>query len=172
MGMLVGNCMSGIAVGVSYCISQLSDQREKIETFLSFGASRWEAGRPIAIEAIRLALLPTINSMMTGQIIAGAPIMDAVKYQQILMFMISGATALGVLAAVLTCIFIVLDRSHKLRADRISNSKPFIYQTLSEYGHKVLTILSEFEHAIFRCLCFFRRTKIDERRPLLRQSQD
>jgi ABC-type iron transport system FetAB permease component len=30
---------------------------------LSFGATRWEAGRIVAREAIRLALLPTINQM-------------------------------------------------------------------------------------------------------------
>ena len=38
--------------------------------------------------------------MMTGQIIGGAPIMDAVKYQQIIVFMITAAVALGVLSAI------------------------------------------------------------------------
>lgn len=38
--------------------------------------------------------------MMTGQIIGGAPIMDAVKYQQIIMFMISASTALAVLSSI------------------------------------------------------------------------
>ena len=38
--------------------------------------------------------------MMTGQIIGGAPITDAVKYQQIIIFMISAAVALGVLSAI------------------------------------------------------------------------
>jgi len=38
--------------------------------------------------------------MMTGQIIGGAPIMDAVKYQQIIMFMISASTSLGVLSSI------------------------------------------------------------------------
>ncbi|CAG8846131.1 14514_t:CDS:2, partial [Racocetra persica] len=63
MGMLLGNCMSAIAVGVSYALEQFSEQKEKIEMYLAFGASRWEAGRPVATEAIRLAMLPTINSM-------------------------------------------------------------------------------------------------------------
>ena len=31
--------------------------------YLAFGASRLEAARPIAIEAIRLALLPVVNQM-------------------------------------------------------------------------------------------------------------
>lgn len=37
---------------------------------------------------------------MTGQILGGAPIMGAVRYQQIIMFLISASTALGVLMAV------------------------------------------------------------------------
>ena len=41
----------------------VSEQKEKIEMYLSFGASRWEASRPVIVEAIRLAMLPTINSM-------------------------------------------------------------------------------------------------------------
>jgi ABC-type iron transport system FetAB permease component len=41
--------------------------------------------------------------MMTGQIIGGAPIMDAVKYQQIIMFMISASTALAVLMSIFVC---------------------------------------------------------------------
>ncbi|KAG9286616.1 hypothetical protein G9A89_005384 [Geosiphon pyriformis] len=149
MGMLLGNCMSGIAVGVSYCLSQLGDQKERIETFLSFGATRWEAGRPLAIEAIRLAMLPTINSMgvtgfisipgmMTGQIIGGASIMDAVKYQQIIMFMISASTALGVISSICICIYVCIDSSHKLRSDRITEQKPF-FSFLKTYPFKQRT---------------------------------
>jgi len=39
------------------------DNKDKVEVFLAFGASRVEACRPIAIEALRLALTPTINNM-------------------------------------------------------------------------------------------------------------
>jgi ABC-type iron transport system FetAB permease component len=38
--------------------------------------------------------------MMAGQLLAKAPIGNAIKYQQIIMFMISASTALGVLSAV------------------------------------------------------------------------
>ncbi|KAG9288651.1 hypothetical protein G9A89_006752 [Geosiphon pyriformis] len=138
MGMLLGNSMSGIAVGISCCLSQLSEQRDKIETYLGFGATRWEAGRPVAIEAIRIAMLPTINDMsviglisipgmMTGQIIAGAPIMAAVKYQQIIMFMITASVALGVLSSVCLCIYTCIDSSHRLRTDRITDAEPWIF---------------------------------------------
>ncbi|KAG0757791.1 hypothetical protein G6F60_008046 [Rhizopus arrhizus] len=113
MGMLLGNAMSGMAVALSSCLSSVSHQKEQIETYLAFGASRWEAGRSIAIEAVRLSMLPTINQMsvigliaipgmMTGQILGGAPVSNAVKYQQIIMFLISASTALGVLSAVIS----------------------------------------------------------------------
>ncbi|RIB25300.1 UPF0014 family [Gigaspora rosea] len=118
MGMLLGNCMSAIAVAVSYALEQFSEQKEKIEICLAFGASRWEAGRSVAAEAIRLAMLPTINAMsiiglisipgmLTGQLIGGAPIMDAIKYQQIIMFMISASSALGVLISILVSNIII-----------------------------------------------------------------
>ncbi|KAG1090198.1 hypothetical protein G6F57_010149 [Rhizopus arrhizus] len=113
MGMLLGNTMSGMAVALSSCLSSVSHQKEQIETHLAFGASRWEAGQSIAIEAVRLSMLPTINQMsviglisipgmMTGQILGGAPVSNAVKYQQIIMFLISASTALGVLSAVIS----------------------------------------------------------------------
>jgi ABC-type iron transport system FetAB permease component len=56
-------------------------------------------------------MLPTINQMsvigliaipgmMTGQIMGGASVLQAARYQQIIMFMISASTALAVLTAV------------------------------------------------------------------------
>ena len=40
-----------------------SENRDKTETYLAFGASRFEACKPIAKSALRLALTPTINQM-------------------------------------------------------------------------------------------------------------
>jgi hypothetical protein len=40
-----------------------SENRDKTETLLAFGASRLEACRPLAVNALRLALMPTINQM-------------------------------------------------------------------------------------------------------------
>lgn len=88
-----------------------SSHAPMLETRLSFGATRYEAGLPLAIESIRLALLPVITQlsvmgmvnipgMMTGQIMAGTPIMEAVLYQQCIMFMIASSSTLGVIMAV------------------------------------------------------------------------
>lgn len=40
-----------------------SENRDKIEVYLAFGASRFEASKQIATEALRLALTPMINQM-------------------------------------------------------------------------------------------------------------
>ncbi|OAQ22872.1 hypothetical protein K457DRAFT_84156 [Linnemannia elongata AG-77] len=112
LGMLLGNTMTAISLGLDQCLSQLSENKEKIELYLSMGATRWEACRPIAIEAMRRAMLPTINQMsiiglisipgmMTGQLIAGASVMNAVKSQIIIMYLISGAAAFGTLSSVM-----------------------------------------------------------------------
>lgn len=122
MGMLLGNMMSGIAVALTSCLSSVGARKDNIETYLAFGASRWEAGKNIAVEAVRLAMLPTINQMsviglisipgmMTGQILGGAPVMNAVRYQQIIMFLISASTALGVLSVVVVSTCIASERS-------------------------------------------------------------
>lgn len=71
------------------------------------GASRYEAVAPFAIEAIRTAMLPQITQlsvmgminipgMMTGQILAGSTVQDAVIYQECLMFMVTASCVLGV----------------------------------------------------------------------------
>ncbi|KAI8387516.1 hypothetical protein BD560DRAFT_382753 [Blakeslea trispora] len=141
MGMLLGNAMSGMAVALSSVLSSVSNRREQIETYLAFGASRWEAGQSIAIEAVRLSMLPTINQMsvigliaipgmMTGQILGGAPVSNAVKYQQIIMFLISASTALGVLSAVVTCIRAMIDNRHRLRPERIISGRASLFQDI------------------------------------------
>lgn len=111
VGMIVSNCMSATALGISACLTHFRVHKDSIETRLSYGACRWEAARPIAVESVRVAMLPTINGMsilglisipgmMTGQIMAGTPVSQAAMYQQIMMFMISGCSAFSVLYCV------------------------------------------------------------------------
>lgn len=141
IGMLLGNAMSGMAVALSSCLSSVDSRKEQIETYLAFGASRWEAGQSIAIEAVRLSMLPTINQMsvigliaipgmMAGQLLAKAPIGNAIKYQQIIMFLISASTALGVLSAVVSCIRVMIDSRHRLRPERIINGRASLFKDI------------------------------------------
>jgi putative ABC transport system permease protein len=62
-GMLLGNACSGVAVGLSAVLEELSSGRDKVEALLSVGATRWEATREPVQRAARLALLPLLNQM-------------------------------------------------------------------------------------------------------------
>ncbi|CEI88245.1 hypothetical protein RMCBS344292_02639 [Rhizopus microsporus] len=134
IGLLLGITTGAIAVGISSCLKKAGEESGQIETYLSYGASREEAGRSIAKESIRLALLPTINRMsviglitipgaMTGQILGGAPIMKAVMYQQIITFMISATSSLSVLGSVYYCLHCLIDKKHRLRTERVHKHK-------------------------------------------------
>ncbi|KAI8993240.1 UPF0014 family [Pilobolus umbonatus] len=125
MGLILGVTAGGVAVSLSICLDKIKEDQKVIETYLSYGASKWEACRMIAKESIKLALLPNINRMsivglitipgaMTGQILSGAPIMNAVYYQQIITFMISAAETL--------CVVIVTYVSSTERAVNIGYS--------------------------------------------------
>ena len=112
MGMLLGNTLSGISVGLNTFGEGLVTRRSEIETYLALGATRWEAGRDAIQNAIRTGMIPIINSMMivgivslpgmmTGQILSGTAPMQAVKYQIVIMFLIASSTALGTVGVVL-----------------------------------------------------------------------
>lgn len=130
LGMVLGNTMTGISLGLSTLTSTLVRERRAVEARLMLGATRWEAVRGVAREALRSASMPIVNAMaasglvslpgmMTGQILAGAEPREAVKYQMLIMFLIVGGTALGSLAAVLGCIARLTDARHRLRLDRL-----------------------------------------------------
>ncbi|ORZ26043.1 hypothetical protein BCR42DRAFT_364662 [Absidia repens] len=168
IGMLLGNLLSGMAVALSSCLTSVSSNKEQMETYLAFGASRWEAGQSIAVEAIRLAMLPTINQMsviglisipgmMSGSILGGAPIMNAVRYQQIIMFMISAATAMGVLGAVIVCITVIIDGHDRLRPEKIHNGRPSIFSDI-----KYMCVKSYHGVKYLFCMCFKKHKTVDD----------
>ena len=78
--MLCGQSVAAIAVAVSYILKEFQyvhrgigfvfmqlnfsrENRDKVEVYLAFGATRVEACRPIAVQALKLALTPPINNM-------------------------------------------------------------------------------------------------------------
>jgi putative ABC transport system permease protein len=130
LGMILGNCMTGIALGLDTLTSGAAARRPGVEARLMLGGTRFEALQPVVREALRRALLPIINSMsatgvvslpgmMTGQILGGVAPAEAVKYQILIMFLIAGATGLGSVAAVLAGVFRLTDRRHRLRLDHL-----------------------------------------------------
>lgn len=110
-GMILGNSMNGIALSLDRLYSEVKAHTAEIEAMLTFGATPWEAIRPYVRESVRSGMTPTINSlmvvglvslpgMMTGQILGGADPQEAVRYQIVVMLMITSAVAIGCLILV------------------------------------------------------------------------
>ena len=106
MGMILGNSMNGVALAIDRLTSEIREKREIIETRLSLGATSREAVSDIISSAVRAAMIPTINSlmtvgivslpgMMTGQILSGTSPIIAVKYQILVMYMIAASVMIS-----------------------------------------------------------------------------
>ncbi|MEL6478469.1 MAG: iron export ABC transporter permease subunit FetB [Pseudomonadota bacterium] len=130
-GMILGNTMTGVSLGLDTLHSTLHREKAAIEAQLLLGANRIEAMRPQLTRALRSGFTPIINAMaatgvvalpgmMTGQILSGVDPQEAVKYQLLIMFLIGGATGLGVLGAVLASLSRLSDARHRLRLDRLN----------------------------------------------------
>ncbi|KAI0248908.1 UPF0014-domain-containing protein [Lactifluus subvellereus] len=143
VGMLCGNAISGVSVTLGYVLRELDENRDKTETLLAFGASRFEACRPLVVNALRLALMPTINAMsvmgiiaipgmMTGAILGGADVQQAARLQMIIMFMIAASSALSSIIATFFALSVCIDSEHRIRGDRIESPPHALYRASSD----------------------------------------
>jgi putative ABC transport system permease protein len=125
LGMILGNALNGISLGLDRLGRELRANRAVVETLLALGATSWEAALPSVREALRTSLIPTVNTMlvagivslpgmMTGQLLSGVEPLQAVKYQIVIMFLISATVALGSLAVVLFSFSRLFNRDHQL----------------------------------------------------------
>lgn len=130
LGMILGNTLNGISLGMDRLGAELEGKRDHVETLLAIGATRWEAARAPLGQAIRTGMVPVINSMMvvglvslpgmmTGQLLAGADPMQAVMYQIVIMFLIAAATALGTFSVVLLGYRRLFNQDHQFLPGRI-----------------------------------------------------
>ncbi len=131
LGMLLGNTMNGVSLGLDRLTTGAWQQQRVIEARLLLGHSAAEAIADIRRESIRTGLINIMNAMaaagvvslpgmMTGQILAGTPPIEAVKYQILIMFLIAGGTGLGTLAAVWLGARRLFDERERLRLDRLT----------------------------------------------------
>ncbi|PCJ71915.1 MAG: iron export ABC transporter permease subunit FetB [Rhodobiaceae bacterium] len=134
LGMIMGNTMTGVSLGLDTLTSRAGRERASIEAQLALGQPREVALRSLVRDALRAGFMPMINAMaatglvslpgmMTGQILAGVDPVEAVKYQLLIMFLIGGATGFGVLMAVLGGAWRLTDERHRLRLDRLQASR-------------------------------------------------
>lgn len=130
LGMMLGNTMTGIAVGMERLLKTVNDEQDTIEQRLMLGETPRQALRNPMRDAARAGMIPIINAMaaagivslpgmMTGQILAGSPPMEAVKYQILIMFMVSAGTGFGTLLALKLTAARLFDERARLRLDRL-----------------------------------------------------
>lgn len=107
-GMIIGNSMTGISLGVTRLVDGMYTERHLIESALMLGATPKMSVKKIINNALDSAILPTINSMvgmgivflpgmMTGQILSGASPVTAIEYQIAIMLGILGSVSLTVI---------------------------------------------------------------------------
>jgi putative ABC transport system permease protein len=134
LGMMLGNTMNGIALGLDRLTTNAWEQRTVIEGRLMMGHTWKEAIETIRRHSIRSGMIPIINSMaiaglvslpgmMTGQILAGSPPVEAVKYQILILFLISAGTGFGTMVAVWAACRYLFDERQRLRLDRLKSSR-------------------------------------------------
>lgn len=130
LGMILGNTLNGISIGLDTILDSFVTKRREIESRLALGATRWEAGRPELQRAVRSGMIPIINSMMivglvslpgmmTGQLLSGTRPVEAIKYQIAIMFLIASATALGTVVTVVLASLKLMNTRHQLEFRQI-----------------------------------------------------
>ena len=129
-GIILGNVLNSASLSLDSFLGSVRRERQAIESRLSLGESYREAIAPLVREANRRGLLPIINQMsaagivtlpgiMTGQILAGLDPLEAVKYQILLMFLLSGGSGLSALATSYLAAWRLTDERQRLRLDRL-----------------------------------------------------
>ena len=134
LGMVLGNTLNGISLGLKTFLEAALQRRNEIETLLALGGTRWEAARGVIRQAVKSGLIPIVNSMMivglvslpgmmTGQILSGTSPMEAVKYQIVIMFLIASATALGTVGIVVLSFLRLFSRGHQFLYQRVQSKQ-------------------------------------------------
>ncbi len=109
-GMIIGNAMTGVSIGVQIFLRKVEEQTTQLEVLLNQGGHPKTILLPFVNEAIETALLPTINNMigmgivslpgmMTGQILAGEQVSTAILYQIAITICIAAVTCLAIFIA-------------------------------------------------------------------------
>lgn len=131
LGMVLGNALNGVSVGLNTLTEALTTRRDLVEAQLALGATRWEAARGPVQLAVRTGMTPIVNSMMivgivslpgmmTGQLLTGMEPLQAVKYQIVIMFLIASATALGTVSVVLLSVLRLFNVDHQFLHGRLT----------------------------------------------------
>ncbi len=104
-GMIMGNAMNGLSLGIKTLSETMNLEKNKIETLINAGIAPKAILRPFINQSIATAMLPTLNNMlnmgiialpgmMTGQMISGTVPITAIMYQIAVMIAITTGVSL------------------------------------------------------------------------------
>lgn len=130
MGIVLGSVLNSASLGLDSFFEGVGVQRAAIEARLAIGSTLHEALADLIRTSIRRGMIPIINQMsaagvitlpgiMTGQLLAGMDPLEAVKYQILLLFLLTGAGGLAAAGAVYLAARSITDDRHRLRLDRL-----------------------------------------------------
>ncbi len=105
-GMMLSSAMNVVAQSFERLFAAARTEEATIEACLALGATPNQAIGPQTRSALRSALTPTINGlvtvglvalpgMMTGQIVSGTPPEEAVRYQLVIMYQLVAVAAVS-----------------------------------------------------------------------------
>jgi len=104
-GMIIGNSMVIANLFLNRLKGEIEMRKEEIQLVLSLGGTVKQSIHPILKQSIKSSLIPTIESqktiglvqlpgMMSGQIIAGADPIQAVRFQLLIVFLLMSAATI------------------------------------------------------------------------------
>lgn len=132
-GMMLGNAMNAASLAVDRLIGDARSRRWEIEAALALGASPYKAIQPLLRDTARAAMMPTINAMMvvgivqlpgmmTGQIIGGVAPEQSVRYQIIIMYMLTTSVTISCMAVLYFFYRKLFTREEQLNFDLLLSS--------------------------------------------------
>lgn len=131
LGMMLGNTMTGVALSLDKLTTTAWQQRAVIEARLMLGQDWRTAIGDITRDSVRIGMIPMINAMaaaglvslpgmMTGQILSGTDPVEAVKYQILIMFLITAGTGFSAMLATWIGARHLFDERQRLRLERLT----------------------------------------------------
>lgn len=131
LGMMLGNTMTGVSLALDKLTTTAWQQRSIIEARLILGQDWRTAIGDITRDSVRIGLMPMINAMaaaglvslpgmMTGQILSGTEPVEAVKYQILIMFLITAGTGFAAMLATWVGARRLFDDRQRLHLERLS----------------------------------------------------
>ena len=130
VGIVLGSVLNAGSLTLDTLLTEVQRERGALEAQLALGVPYRKAVAPSMRNAVRRGLLPIVNQMsaagvitlpgiMTGQILAGADPIEAVKYQILLMFLLAGASGLAAVTIAALATRRLTDARQRLRLDAL-----------------------------------------------------